>query len=150
MSCPRCHALYDVGARYCPMDGEALALVEIDPAATEADEVEMICSVCGERARGEGGFCPRDGGRLQPAEPGVHVYAAVPVMFCPQTQDELPPGLPRLAGAPPLIPLLGRKSCGVSIAGPGPKRRLCPECGTRYPLEASWCGLDQARLVNIN
>lgn len=150
MSCPSCQRLFDVGALYCPYDSTPLQLVEVDPSIYEVEGVELQCPSCDARYLNEGGFCPEDGGRLMPADPEVQHYPAVPVMFCTHTHNELPPGTERPEGAALLLPLTGRRTCGLPIAGPGPKRRICPECGTRYPLAASWCALDQAPLVNLN
>jgi uncharacterized protein YbaR (Trm112 family) len=150
MSCPSCQRLFDMGALYCPYDSTPLQMVEVDASVYEVEDIELQCPDCGERYTNVGGFCPEDGARLLPADPEVQHYPAVPVMFCTHTHNEVPPGLTRPEGSPMLLPLTGRRTCGLPIAGPGRKRRICPECGVRYPLEASWCALDQAPLVNIN
>lgn len=146
MECPRCHALYDVGARFCPTDAQPLVRVELDPSCYDFEEVEFRCPLCDARFHDGRGFCAHDGARLVPADDEVQVFVPVPVMLDAAGLGEVPPGLQRPDPGPTLIPVHGQRTCGLPVTGAGPRRKVCPSCGLQYPAGATHCGLDQSPL----
>ena len=152
MVCAECHGLFDVGALFCPLDGQPLDLVETDAIAGVGEEMPtMVCSDCGRIRDASRGFCPSDGARLVPSEPLTRAYIPVPIMFCPSCHQEQAPELSECPDdGTMLVTMLGRRSCGLPSTGCGPKRKICPECGVRYATGMSFCARDQTKLVNLN
>ncbi len=149
MQCATCQSIYHLGAQFCPDDGTELHEVEVDASMlANLEDHTLVCPTCDERFRGEGAFCPNDGTRMMLDEDNTHLYIPMPVLFCTERHREISSGMG--LSTQTTVPVMGRRSCGEPISGVGPKRKMCPQCGTRYPLEANFCALDQEKLVNIN
>ncbi len=151
MSCPECSQLYEVGTLFCPYDGQQLHRMEDDPSLLSEEEAEMICPVCSTEHEPGQWFCVHDQARLVPKDPATGAFVPAPIMFCPTCHDEYAPDKRRCPeDETALLPMSGRRTCGLPASGVGPKRRICPDCGHRYPIEAQFCAFDRARLMNIN
>lgn len=59
MNCPKCGAVCEDGARFCPVCGEALA-----PSAEQQKKPVSYCPKCGQPHEGNPPFCPNCGASL--------------------------------------------------------------------------------------
>ena len=78
-------------------------------------------------------------------------HLASPMLICPTCQRECMAGQVTCpVDHAPLLPLIGRRTLGLPLVGNGPKSKICPDCGTRYPGDVTFCGKDGHSLVNMN
>jgi len=149
MACTRCDRHYEMGAEYCPYDGQRLEPVEDH--APPAELPMMVCPRCGRRYPHEASFCPEDGMTLVALEDSERPPASAPLLICATCHREFMAGTTRCPDDDgPLLPLVGRRTLGLPVVGAGPRSLICPTCGTRYPADVTFCGKDGVSLVNVN
>ncbi|MEJ2023965.1 MAG: SPFH domain-containing protein [Deltaproteobacteria bacterium] len=67
VTCPKCHGTVDANARFCPMCGQQLVLVNRCLHCGADLPVEaQFCMVCGKKVEKSGGVCPHCGGETLP------------------------------------------------------------------------------------
>lgn len=150
--CPQCQRRFELTARYCYHDGTSLRRDRVD--RLEAAPALKVCRQCGwESADHLEDICPRDGEPLEVIEPGslTPVPPAFPFNRCRQCghlgaadQTTCPVDLTMM------LPEFDVRLRALPTAGFGPRRRLCPECGTRFGDHCSHCAFDGAELIDIN
>ncbi|MCA9561866.1 MAG: zinc ribbon domain-containing protein [Myxococcales bacterium] len=151
-SCPKCRTEYDLDANFCPADGHALEVGDIDDARILYDG-DMQCPECHEHFESDAGFCPDDGARLVPTA-GAHSHAAfsaIPLTICPTCLEEYPVGTgqcPNDGGE--LLLLLGRTTGANPGRGAGEIGKVCPSCGDSYGDSAEYCRTDGEKLIQFN
>lgn len=150
--CTDCGRRYEANARHCIYDGQLLRPDSCR--ATEEAPTFRICTGCGWHAADtEREFCPRDQGRL--------------VVLNPASRDRRPPVFPfhrcrqcGHIGAPDqlrcpvdatiLVPASSAAPRAIPSTGFGARRRVCPDCGTRFDDQCRYCSRDGTRLVALN
>ncbi len=149
--CPECDRVYDISAEYCPHDGQHLQQIEDWSGHEDPEDVDMICPECETPYEPGHHWCSEDHARLTPADPQSHAYITVSGSICPCCHREYRGGLQYCPhDKMPLLPVMGRRTCGAPIQGVGDKTRVCPECGTAYTHQMKYCAFDGTELVNKN
>ena len=146
--CPKCERRYPMGTLFCTHDGESL----VEDTTTDAAPV-FVCRSCGRHAPElDSEPCCDDVDRitLDPREttsrgpaiallacPRCHTYGALGSIQCAHDGEFLVPAstLPAHTHAP---------------TGYGPRRKLCPVCGTRFSGASSFCCDDGSRLKPLD
>lgn len=152
-TCPECERRFELTAQYCYHDGHQLERDTVEGAQDAA--AFHICRQCGweHHAEADRARCPRDGHPLITLEPDQRAPLAPPVPFnrcrrcghigasnetvCPVDGSLLLPEFDvRLTALPP--------------TGHGTRRRGCPECGTQFGDQCSFCSYDGTPLIALN
>ncbi len=151
-TCTSCDKIYDVNAEFCPYDGNHLQRREGELTGPADPDVEVHCPRCGLEAEPGSIWCSHDGARLMPVDPSQVTFSPVAVVFCPTCQREMTADHHACPhdGTRPLLPMLGRQTCGLPHTGLGPMTRICPQCGLQHAQDAAFCGRDGHELVTMN
>jgi hypothetical protein len=107
----------------------------------------LVCPTCRGELPPNAQFCPRDGNRLVPLDPGAAVRMPAGGV-CPTCGQGYDPGVERCKVHDELLvppPVFARVQPAPAIT-----KKICPLCGTQYPGDSSFCGGDGAALVPVN
>ncbi len=127
-----------------------------DPPAAPGDAVRAtgatqhrqvrVCPVCGHEGGADDEYCPDDGSPLlDPDAPEVRAQG----MICPTCRRGYPAGTDRCAAdGDELLPYAFYLARQKHDDGAG--KKVCPECGTTYGPEKTFCGRDGTPLETVN
>ncbi len=151
--CPDCGRRYEGRARHCSVDGHRLLL---DSSHTVAEAPSFrICTHCGwHGADTDREVCPRDDHLLVVINPGKSgAVGAPPFPFnrCRQCGLVAPPDQIHCpADGTTLLPASSPAPGALPSTGFGVRRRICPDCGTKFNDQCHYCSLDGTRLISLN
>jgi hypothetical protein len=152
MRCSMCDRRYDLGANYCPYDGEQLEGIEEEDERA-VYEGGMTCPECARLYEEDASFCPEDGARLLPSEPaeGSSAWAAIPLRICPACTTEYAATVESCPkDGERLLALAGRTTGGHPTHGLGPRTKICPCCGVKCAADVRFCSSDGMELRSLN
>ena len=115
-NCPKCNAMVDSNARFCPSCG-----YDMTKKAVSADEKEILCSACSAKLNKNSKFCPECGKKYNP---------------CTQCGADMPEGASVCHVCGEKAPVICSK-CGHTVRS---NIKFCPECGNSMLLLCSKCG----------
>lgn len=114
--CPKCNAMVDSNARFCPSCG-----YDMTKKAVYADEKEILCSACSAKLNKNSKFCPECGKKYNP---------------CSKCGSDMPEGASVCHVCGEKTPVICSK-CGHTVRS---NVKFCPECGNSMLLLCSKCG----------
>ncbi len=150
--CPDCDRRYELTALFCYHDGREL--LRDHKGASQRASTFKICRDCGwESDDGDHSHCPGDGGELTTLDPGEHkrVPPAFPYNRCRRCGHVGPPNQSQCpVDSSLMLPELNIRLTALPPMGHGPRRKVCPDCGTQFGGHCEYCSYDGEALVALN
>lgn len=149
--CPECSRRYELGATHCYRDGHQLQR-DTDQACSGAPTFR-VCRSCGFETLDALEECPEDGEPLVCLDPMQRrrVKPAFPYNRCRQCGHVASPDQTRCpTDGSLLLPELSVQLSGLPPTGYGPRRRVCPDCGTAFGPHCEHCSRDGTKLIELN
>ena len=150
-TCPDCQRRYELSANFCPRDGQQLK--RDSEYKSRNAPVFFICRTCGFETRQDLDKCPHDGQLLTRLDPEQRrsIRPAFPYNRCRQCGHIAAPDQTRCpVDDSLLLPAVSARLTALAPTGYGERRKLCPECGTQFGDECSFCSHDGAGLLVMN
>lgn len=149
--CPDCGRRYELHAEHCYHDGQLLRRDD-EQAARDAG-VFRVCRDCGWETTDDVEICPRDGEPLVVIDPmsRKQVRPVIPYNRCRDCGYLGEPGQTHCPNDGSfLLPELDAGTTALPPTGYGPRRQVCPECGTRFGDHCNHCSSDGTELIALN
>lgn len=147
-TCHECGRRYDKGANYCRSDGSELS----QGLVAGRLPIVYVCACCGdETLTDESCGCAAPDRKTIDASNTKVITPSLPLMICPLCHSNGGFGAVLCPNDGALLrPLFNLNINVLAPSGRGPRRKMCPECGTPHSGSATFCMKDGHRLDSLN